>query len=135
MVSLQNFDAAATLRNLSAKSKQAFFEFKRKVQEDLPIALEQVKDPGFLRDRADTSTRVSQLMAALMLGPFIVVNLAIIRVIADLMTGVFGPSELDSTHTGIIAWMITAIILGTLILSAWAWFQWVRTGGFGVFNE
>jgi len=81
------------------------------------------------------ATRTGQFMAAMFLGPLIVVSLALIVVFNNLMSDVFvGNDPVDTQHSGMVAFVMTAITLGAFIAAAWAWFQWVRTAGFGFFS-
>lgn len=109
-------------------------ELKRTLRRDLPEIGSRIAKPEKFESFADGATRTGQIMAALMLGPLIVVNLVIIRVISGIIESVFGGISLGVTQTPIFAWLFTAVILGILIFSAWVWFQWVRTSGFGVFE-
>lgn len=126
--------AKRSIRSIAAQLRAALPGVVAQVRRDAKAAAEKVAKPEKLQGLADGATRTGQVMAALLLGPVIVVNLVIITVFGDVMTGVFGGISLDSTQTGIFAFLITAILLGTLVLSAWAWFQWVRTSGFGAFQ-
>lgn len=96
-------------------------------------ALERVITPRKLKDKADAATRTGQIVALFLLGPFIVVSLQLIVVLNQLMTDLLGVQPLGGGQDPIFAWLVTAITGGAFLLAAWAWFQYVRTAGFGVF--
>lgn len=122
--------AAATASNI----RQRFSEALADAKESSAFALEQIITPTKLQKAADGATRTGQVIAAVVLGPVIMVSLVIIRVINDLMTSVLGAGDFGAADTSAAAFIITFLTLGILIIFVWGWFQFVRTAAFGGFN-
>lgn len=90
--------------------------------------------PRILERHADGVSRTGQVLAFLVLGPVILVSITIVEVLNELMAGVLGTGLIEDGQLTITGFMITALTLFFLILAAWGWFQWVRTGAFGAFR-
>jgi len=114
--------AVSTLR-LSAQ------DLRRRVRKAAPEVLQRIHRPRKLERVADGATRAGQIVSLLFVGPLIVVFNA-------LMASVFagGDWQPGDPQQDLFAWLITAITLGTFILAAWTWFQFVRTAAFGWFS-
>lgn len=121
--------AVSTLR-LSAQ------DLRRRVRNAAPEVLQRIHRPRKLERVADGATRAGQIVSLLFVGPLIVVSLALIVAFNALMASVFsgGDWQPGDPQQDLFAWLITAITLGTFILAAWTWFQFVRTAGFGWFS-
>ena len=120
-------------RALSRQLRQASVEFFRGSKKAVAAARGSVITPKFLEDHVEGATRAGQVTAALFLPFIIVVSLTIIRVINQIMAGVLGAGLIGGEQFSITAFLVTFITMGTLIIAAWSWFQWVRTSGFGAF--
>lgn len=117
-----------------ANVRQLLVEFLRQARSTASLAKDQVLRPSKLEAAADGATRTGQVVAVLFLPFLIVVSLTIITVINNLMAGVLGAGTIEGEQLSIVAFLITAITLGCLMIVAWGWFQWVRTAGFGAFS-
>lgn len=95
---------------------------------------EAVITPEFVEEHVDGVTRTGQVLAFLFLGPVVMVSLELIVVLNQLMTEILGVQPLGAGQDPIFAWLVTALTGGAYILAAWTWFQFVRTGGFGLFT-
>lgn len=109
---------------------------RREVREGIPRLASRVASPKRLEAVTAGATRTSQVMALLFLPVVIVVSFALLQAFNNLMGDVFTGGGWTSTdpQTGLFAWLITFITLGALVVVAWAWFQFVKTGGFGMFK-
>lgn len=108
--------------------------FQSETRERFPGLLKRVATPKLVAKHVDGATRVGQVLSLIFLGPVIVVSLALIVAINGVMSGIFGVSDYGESQTGIVGWLITGITGGAFLLAAYAWFQFVRTAGFGWFN-
>lgn len=96
--------------------------------------LEGILRPEKLSKYDEMITRTGQWLAALFLGPVIVVSFTLITVLNQLMASILAGSTHPEAQEGIVAFLVTGITLGALVLAAWTWFQFVRTAGFGFFT-
>lgn len=124
----------ASLRAIQAQARALLAARRQGFREGTIKATQSIIRPKRLERVSDGATRTGQIVALCLLGPLIMVSLALIVVLNQLMADVFGDSPVDSSQSDIVAFMITGITLGALMMAAWTWFQWVRTGGFGLFS-
>lgn len=125
----------ASLRRIRGDAIEAIQGFRSKnALSSLQDIAKRLATPKALEKKVDAATRVGQILALFFLGPVILVSLALIVALNDVMSGVFGLSDYGESQGGIIGWLITAITGGAFLLAAYAWFQFVRTAGFGWFN-
>lgn len=95
--------------------------------------LRPIHSPKFLANLPEV-TRASQWLAGLTLPIFIIVTLVIDVATLQVLTDVFlQDPAIASDQLPIMQFLVTAIGLGIYILSAWAWFLFVKTGGFGLY--
>lgn len=118
------------LGRVESQATQATNSLVRLVREGAPKVFERIAKPKFLEKKIDGATRSGQILSLIMLGPLIVVSLALIQVLNELMADIFGANDLGD-QTSLIGWLITAITAGLFLLAAYSWFMWVRTSGFG----
>lgn len=119
---------------LAKRARFIAAELKRQGIEAANEAVDRAITPRRLERHIDGATRTGQVVAFFFLGPIIVASLPIIVVLNQLMTDLLGVRTLTGGQDPIFAWLVTAITGGALIVAAWAWFQFVRTAGFGAFS-
>lgn len=74
-------------------------------------------------------------MTAFFVVPVIVIlSFALVQALNETMTSIFGGYDAVDRQTPIFGFLVTGITLGAFVFSAWLWFQFVRTAGFGVFQ-
>lgn len=91
-----------------------------------------IVDPDWLEKFSARVTRTEQVTALFFVGPIVVISLTIIVALNELMQETF----LANSTVEIVRmqWFVTFFTGGLFIMSAWGWFQFVRTGGFGFFD-
>lgn len=92
---------------------------------------ETVVNPGFVEERLEGVTRTGQVIAFFLLGPVVVASLQIIVVFHKFMVQILGVQPFTAGQDAVMAWMVTAVTGGAILLAAWFWFQFVRTAAFG----
>lgn len=102
-------------------------------QEGLDLA-DTLLTPAFVEEHVEDVTRTGQVLAFFFVPVVVMVNLELIVVLNQLITELLGARPLGAGQDPIFAWLVTTLTAGAYVLSAWAWFQFVRTGGFGLFT-
>lgn len=126
---------ARTLNRLRGDMMDSLHAMRSRGRESIPDLAKRLATPKRLQKHVDGATRMGQILSFVFLGPVIVVSLALIVALNGVMSEVFGLSDYgESPQQGIVAWLITGITGGAFLLAAYAWFQFVRTAGFGWFN-
>lgn len=82
-------------------------------------------------ERFEDVSRASQWIAAFALPFFIIPNLVFVVAFKELLEDILLQTITDGQLV-IMEFLVTALTLAAFIFSAWLWFQWVRTGGFGI---
>lgn len=90
--------------------------------------------PKRLEAKAEGVTRTEQWVSFFFLLMVLPANFAIIVAFNEVASAVFGASDYGDgdPNMGVIGFLITFLTLGAVVISAWAWFQFVRTSGFGL---
>lgn len=88
--------------------------------------------PTFLEDRLPPANRTDQLLALLLLPMFIIASLAFLVAINQVMADIFGSVTYGGGQDAVIGWLITGLTGALFMFNAWLWFQFVRTGAFGI---
>lgn len=114
--------------------KEALQEFLRELKATGRQAGQAIIRPRILQRHADGATRAGQVVAFLLLGPVILVSITLIEVMNQLLSGILGTGLIVDGQLTITGFMVTGLTLFFLVLAAWGWFQWVRTGGMGAFR-
>lgn len=78
--------------------------------------------------------RAMQILSLCLVPVVIVVSLVMIVALNEVLSEIFGISEVQESQSGLIGWFVTAVTGGAFLLAAWSWFQFVRTYGFGIFR-
>lgn len=93
-----------------------------------------IYEPDWLEGRIPTErvTLIGQLMALTILPFFILLSFNLITTFIAIVAAYALQGDLGN-HAGPIGWIVTASSAMLFCLAAWLWFQWVRTGGFGLF--
>ncbi len=89
--------------------------------------------PEWVRQHEDDATRPGQWMAFALLGLIVPVTFTVLLLLHRIMVilvGLFFEDNLLDTALS----LITVLDLAAFIFSAWLWFVFVRTAGFGWFN-
>lgn len=121
--------------NLRTKFEFALVDFLRGAKEKTTDVGKRILRPRVFEKWTDgPEDRLMQVLSLLLVPMVIVVSLVVIVAINETLAGLFGVSEYNETQEGIVGWFITGMTAGFFILAAWAWFQFVRTYGFGIFR-
>lgn len=123
-----------TFQRLRGNAAEGMAGFQHRLREGVPDTLKRIATPKRLEKHADGATRTGQILSLLFLGPVIVANLAVIVALNGVMSDIFGTSDYGEAQTGIVGWLVTGITGGAFLFSAYCWFQFVRSAGFGWFN-
>lgn len=115
-------------------SRERLSHFKRQAKEGAKEAASRVARPKKFEQFSQGIERIEQVVALCFLGPVIVINLVGIQVMNNLMADVLLTGSGAASFNDIFAFLVTFATLGMVIMSGWAWFQFVRTAGFGMFR-
>lgn len=97
-------------------------------------ALQFLYRPDFVDKRLRHEvSRGSQALAGALLPILILASLAIVEAAVGVIASVFLQQDLGD-QAGIMGFIVTALAALLFCVTAWGWFQWVRTGGFGLFE-
>lgn len=124
-----------SLEALNAQVKQFGEEAVADLREFADRAKGSIANPKRFEAKADGATRSGQVIAFMTVPMLIMISLVIIEAINGIMTAIVGAETIEPGQLNTVAFLVTGLTLGLLIMVGWLWFHYVRTAGFGAFTH